>query len=460
MRIHTTSDDRKHAVVIGGSIAGLAAARVLCNHFERVTIVEADHYPEKPVIRPGVPQGHHAHLMLKAGLVALEELFPGITTKLQAQGAIPLDLLKDAIIYFGEGRIHRVPSSITLYSCSRALIEWQIHQVLCLSPQLRILEGHEVVGLLTDAKEQVVSGVRIRERTTQAPLEQSYQELEANLVVDASGRSTNMPRWLQVSGFLPPTEVVVDAFLGYATAIYEPGPDSERDWKTIMIQSSIQQGARGAVLHTIEGNRWIVTLNGAGRDYPPIDEAGFLEFARSLPDPSLYAALKEARLLTKIYGYRHTKNRWFHYEQLRRLPENLVMIGDAACAFNPTYAQGMSVALQEAQILDSCLTRQQGKTLHGLVPTFQKALARTVAVPWQLATSTDSRLPATEGSQRNALSPLMDRYMDCLMSRLPYDDTIVRAFFDVIQLVRLPGSLFQPDIVLKTLVGKAEQGER
>jgi 2-polyprenyl-6-methoxyphenol hydroxylase-like FAD-dependent oxidoreductase len=460
MSRHIPSPNIKHAIVIGGGIAGLAAARVLCDHFECVTIVEPDHYPEKPASRPGVPQGRQTHLMLLSGRSVLEELFPGITTKLQAQGAIPLDLLGEAVMNFGEGRLHRVPSSMTLYTCSRFLIEWQIHQLLCLFPQVRIFEGYEVVGLLTDAKKQVVAGVKIRERNTQAPSEHTAQELEANLVVDASGRSTQMPQWLQELGFLPPPEVVVDPFLGYATGIYEPGPDLEHDWKSIIIQSSVHQGTRAGVLHTIEGHRWMVALAGAGRDYPPTDEAGFLEFVRSLPDPFLYTALKEARLLSKIYGYRQTKNRWLQYEQLRHLPENLVMIGDAVCAFNPVYAQGMSVALLEAKVLDACLLKYQGKTLRGLVPTFQKALAHTVAIPWQLATAADSRLPTTEGVQRNALSSLFNWYMDRLMTRLPYDDTIARAFAEVIQLAHSPGLLFRPDIVLKTLVRNTEQGKR
>jgi 2-polyprenyl-6-methoxyphenol hydroxylase-like FAD-dependent oxidoreductase len=459
MSIQSSHPERKHAIVIGGSIAGLTTARVLINHFDKVTIIERDHYPQRPDFRPGVPQGRQVHQMLMPGRIALEKLFPGITRKLLDQGAIPYDLFKDIIVYYGEGHSQRFPSRLNLYSCSRILIEWNIHHELLQYQQLAILEGYEVVGLLTDTQNQRVTGVKIRERSHQAPAEQQYQELEANLVVDASGRSSAMPQWLQERGFLPPPETMINSFLGYATRMYELKPDPQRDWTGIAAQASIRQGMRAAALNKIEGNRWLLVLVGVGRDYPPNDDAGYLEFARSLPEPLVYEVMKDAQPLSKIYGYRRTENRWYHYEQLSKLPENLLIIGDALCAFNPIYGQGMTIATLEAQELDTYLRNYEGKDLQGLTAKFQQRLAKMLVVPWQLSTSTDARLPTTEikGSHANTSNKLLDTYIDRLITMIPHNGYIAQAFFEVAQLSSPPTLLFRPDIILKTLLRISQQ---
>src|SRR5437870_340741 len=93
---------RSHAIVIGGGIAGLLAARVLINHFEMVTLIERDQYPNEPVFRPGVPQGRHVHSMLLRGQRELEVLFPDLGRKLVGNGAIERDYGHESHYYYGD----------------------------------------------------------------------------------------------------------------------------------------------------------------------------------------------------------------------------------------------------------------------------------------------------------------------------------------------------------------------
>jgi 2-polyprenyl-6-methoxyphenol hydroxylase-like FAD-dependent oxidoreductase len=82
----------EHAVVIGGSIAGLISARVLADYFERVTILERDHIEPRPAVHKSTPQGNHLHTVLMGGLRVLSDLYPGFSEKLHAMGAVPIRL--------------------------------------------------------------------------------------------------------------------------------------------------------------------------------------------------------------------------------------------------------------------------------------------------------------------------------------------------------------------------------
>src|SRR5262245_9887459 len=82
----------KHAVVIGGSMAGLVAARVLSEHFAQVTIIERDELVDSPESREGVPQGRHPHALLNRGANQIEAWFPGFFADLQAGGALYFDM--------------------------------------------------------------------------------------------------------------------------------------------------------------------------------------------------------------------------------------------------------------------------------------------------------------------------------------------------------------------------------
>jgi flavin-dependent dehydrogenase len=196
-----------------------------------------------------------------------------------------------------------------------------------------------------------VAGAKVRSRGGRS----TDEKIPADLIVDASGRNSNTWRWLEDLGYEPPEETVVDAHLGYASRIYERSEDSARDWEALLVQATPPEVTRGGVLYPIEGERWIAGLTGVGEDYPPTGEEGFMEFARSLRTPMLYEVKKDAKPLSPIYSYRATRNRKRHYEKLSSQPHNLLVTGDAACAFNPIYGQGMTTAAIGDETLEEAL---------------------------------------------------------------------------------------------------------
>lgn len=394
-----------HAVVIGSSIAGLTAARTLLDHFEQVTLVERDQLPAAPEFRAGVPQARHAHTLPLRGQKILEQQFPGLVDELLANGAVAIDAGHEMAFYLA-GKWHEVRHHANIFSltCSRPLLDTTLYRRLAAHPRLRVWSGCEVVKLTTAENRQRVTGVRLHHRSKAEP---GSTHLAADLVVDASGRGSAAPQWLAGLGYPPPQETVVNSFAGYASRIYRRPAGFTGRWKTMYIRPTPAHGTRGGLIIPLEGDRWHVTLFGMARDYPPIDEEGFLTFARSLPAAQFYEAISQAEPLTKPCGYRRTENRVRHYDRLARYLEGFLVCGDAVYTLNPVYAQGITVAALSSQTLRRCLEEQRRETgtLAGLAERFQGQLSQVAAGPWQMATREDQRWPATETYELPAALP-------------------------------------------------------
>ncbi len=439
----------KKAIVIGGSIAGLLTAQVLTKYFHHVTIIERDRFPEKPEQRHGIPQAHHVHALLIRGQQILEQLFPGIIAELTNSGAPILDSIADCPWLGYNGWAPRFSSHLISCTSSRNLLEWTIRRRLAANDRIEFVQAAQVTNLLSNANKTTITGVQVSFRN------EPEAEILANLIVDASGRNSQTPQWLEQLGYRPPQQTVVNSFLGYASRWYHPPEGFQADWKFLLIASKPPKDTRSAVLYPVEGNRWIVTLIGVSRDYPPTDEAGFLDFAQSLRSPILYQAIKDAQPISPIYGYRRTENNLRHYEKLSRLPEGLIVIGDAVCAFNPVYGQGMTTAALGALTLDECLSKQLSQqsqgNLIGFPQYFQKQLRKAISVPWLMATGEDFRWSATEGGKPDVISKVMQLYMDRLLLLQANSPEIHQLFSEVINLLKPPSAFFQPGILMQVL---------
>lgn len=400
----------RNAIVIGGSMAGMLAARVLTAHFDQVFLIERDQFPSGPTQRPGTPQARHVHVLLARGLRAFEALFAGLRQDLLAAGALEIEVGSDLAWLNPKGWGVNFSSGIKAVSFSRNLLDWVVRRRLAAIPNLHFLENCDVTELITSEDGGRLGGVAFRQRSNVGGAggeESSLNlpvDLPADLVVDATGRASRMPQWLYALGYERPAETVINAYLGYASRIYQIPNNFNAGWKAAFVQAAPPDHRRGGILFPIEGNRWLVTLVGGDRDYPPMDEEGFLEFARSLRSPIIYDAIKSAQPLSLIAIHRGTENRRRHYEQLTRFPEGLIVTGDGACAFNPVYGQGMTTAALGAEWLNRCLRDQFAggrKEVTGLGRRFQRGLAKLNADPWMLATGEDYRYRNAEGGSPN-----------------------------------------------------------
>jgi 2-polyprenyl-6-methoxyphenol hydroxylase-like FAD-dependent oxidoreductase len=433
----------KTAVVMGGSIAGMLTAQVLTKHFDRVIIVERDllqETAEQPEKRPGVPQYLHVHALLMRGQQIIEHLFPGIVAELADSDAPVINWTGDCLWLSIGGWVSRFRSQIITRTCSRNLLEWTIRKRLIANDRVEWRSATQVTSLITN--QASVTGVQIR--TANEP----EVEIFADLVVDATGRNSRTPHWLQAMGYEPPQETVVNAFLGYASRWYQVPADLQKDWNCVNITAQ-PPGTRGGVIYQVEGNRWIITLAGVGRDYPPTDEAGFLEFARSLRSPIIYETIKKIQPLSPIYAYRRTENCLHHYEKLSRFPENFIVVGDAVCCFNPVYGQGMTTAALGAATLDECLS-QQGNSI-GLSRRFQKQLNKVITLPWTIATGEDFRWSTTEGGQPSLMNKLMQKYLEQVLMLQSKSAEVHQLFLEVIHMQKPPSAFFHPRILIKVL---------
>ena len=438
----------QHAVVIGASISGLLAARVLADYYEAVTLLERDTFPEASEARKGVPQGRQGHGLHARGRVVLEQLFPGFTEEMAAQGGIVLDISHDFRWYANGGYHQPTNSGLVGLVLSRPRLEAGIRARVLALPNVQAIENCDVPGIVASEDRARVTGVRLVRRSNG-----DHEEvLLADLVVDATGRGSRSPAWLSEIGYEKPEEERVRVDVGYATAEYRRTPDQLRGGRGIAVAGQPPDGRNGVVLAQ-EGNRWVVTLAGYNGDWPPLDPQGFVEFARRLPTPEIYNLIKDAEPLTEPVPYRFPANQRRRYERLTRFPAGFLVFGDALCSFNPVYAQGMTVAANEAIVLQECLA--QGSA--DLARRFFKGVSPVIDAPWSVAVGNDLQLPHVEG-QRTRMDRFISWYIGKLHIAARNDATLSVAFLQVVNMMMPATSLLHPRMIKRVLRGNRAHG--
>lgn len=439
------------AVVIGGSIAGLTAARVLSDHFDKVTVIERGPMADGIEFPKGVPQSRHPHVLLIRGERILEGHFPGFKQDLIDGGAKAMNFGRDLKMRFPGGWLPHYETQLEGVAASRKLIDFTVYQHVSKISNVDFKPNSEVVSICTDDDNQRAIGVQIYNRE-----DGRVEDVPAELVVDASGRNSKAPHWFAQLGYDAPEDQVVNAFPGYATRIYEIPENFDRGWKSLYIMPNPPEVSRGAIIVPMEGGYWHVTLIGMNRDNPPTDEAGFMEFARSLVSSDVYDAITAAKPVSPIWGYRRAENRMRRYDKLEKYLEGFIATGDAVYALNPVYGQGMTLASIASTILDQCLTEQaaagEGDDFSGMAEKFQKLLSKELVMPWQTATNEDMRWPETEGKQElDPASKFIGRYFNLVLQAMPHSVKVTDAFFHVQNMIKPPTILMHPVIMFTVL---------
>ncbi|MGH4023687.1 MAG: NAD(P)/FAD-dependent oxidoreductase [Pseudonocardiaceae bacterium] len=435
-----------HAVVVGAGMAGLLAARMLADHFEQVTLVERDELPDTAQPRKCVPQSRMLHALLPRGQGIVERLFPGYGHDLQSAGAVSLHLPTDAVMLTPAGWLDRRAVGWPLLSASQPLYEWAVRRRLRELPGVRIVDRHDVTALTT--QQGRVTGVLVRPLDTTGGAD---RVLDADLVVDAGGRGSRAPAWLSDAGYGTPPKTNVDPKLAYSARIYRVPEGHSADWRVAMLFAQPPSTSRTGYLFPIEDAQWMVGLMGAADQQPPTDEDGFAAFTRNLRHPLIADAIAAAEPVTPIHGYRGTANRLWHYERMSRWPERFVVLGDAVCAFNPIYGQGISTAAIAAETLDACLRshrrRRPGGDLDGLARRFQRRMARRNNDPWLMSTGEDLRFPTTTGVRVTRAMRMQHRYLDRVLVACTRDPVTAGTYAQVLGMLARPTALFTPRVL-------------
>ena len=436
----------EHAVVIGASVAGMVTARVLADAFERVTVIERDPLPDGPTPRRGVPQGHHVHLLLEAGRTTLADLFPNFGRELLGSGGVLVDASTDLIHYENGGTLAEGPERLPLYCASRPLFEGVVRSRLASVDGVSIRDECQFSDYRLDESRMAVNGLTVRAEGGAAEL------ITAELVVDATGRTSNTPRWLDQRGFESPPVTEIDIDVTYSTVAIERPTDDLRTW----LVAPSPTDPRGGAAVPIERDRWLVTLFGVHGERPPTDEAGFLAYADSLALPDLHRLLERRRWVSDgIAHHPFPSNRRHRYEALERVPPGLIVTGDAIASFNPIYGQGMSVAALEALQLHHTLARADGFALadpggHSLPLEFYDRAGDVVDDVWDLTVGSDFAFPQTEGNNPRG-TDLFNRYVSRLVRAAQTDGTLRNEYYRVVRLENPPTSLLRPSVVRRVL---------
>ncbi|MCM1976349.1 MULTISPECIES: NAD(P)/FAD-dependent oxidoreductase [Streptomyces] len=439
----------RHAVVVGGSLAGLLAAQVLAGHADRVTVIERDRYPEGPEPRAGVPQGRHPHVLLQGGQSALEALLPGFLAELRESGSPYVGMPSDLVLWQAGRWLRRVPAQVYIYTGSRAQLEGLVRRRVLANPLIDTVQGTEVVGLLGDASR--VRGVLVRERSGEARAAEP-RALEADLVVDASGSGTKAPQWLAGIGAVPPHEETLDTGLAYASRVYR-GPKGVLDGETTgyYVYPGPDQPNGGGALPLEDGSH-LVIVSGLRGDEPPTDPDEFTAYAKRLGHPLLDRWMAEAEPLSAPFGYRRTANIRRRYD-LPGPPAGFLATGDALCTFNPIYGQGMAAAAMSAVALRDALTDPRRTPTTRRV---QRALLAASRQAWDISAGADRKMPGALGNAVDGGSAdrFAEWYLRRVMERTAGDPVVGAAFRSVLSLSSPVSALFAPRVARAVLFGR------
>ncbi|MDT0612066.1 NAD(P)/FAD-dependent oxidoreductase [Streptomyces lancefieldiae] len=440
----------RRAVVIGAGLAGMLAAAVLSTAgVDEVIVLDRDELPEGPEHRRGLPQGRHAHLLMAGGLAAMEELVPGVDLRerLLAAGAHEVSLSSGLLARTPEGWLRRWRrEGPVMLTCSRALLDWTVRDAVREHCPVEVRRA-VAVGLTGSAGR--VRGVRVAAADGET-------ELDADFVVDASGRGTRVVTWLDGLGLSGVREYTVDSGLVNATRVYRVPQGAERFPLTLVQPDPyVSRPGRSAMILPIEGDRWMVSCGGTRGGEPPTDPEGFLRYTLELPDPIVGRLVSGAEPLTDVHLSRSTSNVRRYLEKSARWPDGFVVLGDALATFNPVYGQGMSVAAFGARVLGRELDRAGSLGAPGLARRVLRGAARSVDAAWSMAVGQDVLYPGVRGGRPGLADRVVTAYSRRMTKAATGSYAAASAIWDVTSMRTPPTRMLHPAAILAALAGPA-----
>ncbi|PZD96528.1 FAD dependent oxidoreductase [Paenibacillus sambharensis] len=456
----TNSNSKGKAILIGGGMAGLLAARVLSDHYDEVVVIEKDEFPAGPDLRPGTPQAFHPHRFMPRGKAVTERLFPGFEQDLAAQGC-PSTLGKTMHFKNQYGTME-MNNDQNDRKFSRALLEWVIRQRVVSIPNVRFLPRHDVTGLLTTPDRSAVVGVKVRERSP-SKLEKA---LTADLVIDTSGRFSKLSDWLTDLGYEVPKPDLLKVSLGYSTRRYRVPPHLTHlidKWDVINLQGQPEGGTYTCVFSFIENGIAEVLLYRPGGNYPPTVADEFELALKQLPSPIISEMVRDLEPTALPRSYRVPELYCHRYEQMSRWPAGLLVLGDAYCIYDPIFGQGMSVVTLTAEILEACLLERREHHRSGWEQDALRRVKEVIEPAFWLNCTADLRWSGVEyeGSDSSTKSAFSREYMELFLQHAmrTSDLQLYGLYWAVNSLMVSPRHLFNPEMAVQVL-SASEEGRR
>jgi 2-polyprenyl-6-methoxyphenol hydroxylase-like FAD-dependent oxidoreductase len=429
----------KQAVVIGAGMGGLAAAKAVAPHFEKVTVFERDALPDAPAPRPGTPQARHTHGLLAGGHRALERLFPGIELEVVEAGAVRIRMSRDARQEIpGFDPFPQRDFGCNHFSMSRPALERICRRRVERAPNIEFRPRSRVTEVIATPDNRGVAGVLFEDTPPG-----TQGSLAAALVVDASGRASPTLRFLEATGSAKPTTIEIGIDQAYATAVFEKPEDAPTDWLIAVHAPTPPGSSRYGLIVPIEGRRWSVSVCVNHGEAPPDDIDGFMAFVKSFRVPTIYDAIRGAKRVGEIARYGMASSVLRAFDRLGRFPRGLVPFGDSVSRYPPINGQGMSVAAQEACVLANLLEsrRESVDPLEALAESFFAEIRPLLEAPWSVAMN-DLVYPQTRGERPDFEKKL--QYTRALMRLAAEDPETDRILFEVRTLLRPQSALSEP----------------
>ena len=430
----------KQAVVVGAGMAGLAAAKAIAPHFEKVTVFDRDSLPDAPAPRSGTPQSRHTHALLAGGHSALDRMFPGIEIDLMDAGAVRMRLRRDFRLELpGFDPFPRRDFGYDQFALSRPALERVCRHRVEQEPYIEIISRARVTEVIASPDNRSVAGVRFED------VRGTSGTLSADLVVDASGRISLTQDFLDAIGSPKPPTVEIGMDQAYSTLVFEKPKDAPTDWLAVIHAPAPPQSSRHGVIFPMEGGRWSVSL-AEDHKAPPGDVDGFMEFVASFRTPTIHNAIRGARRIGDVARFRMPCSVRCAYDRLDRFPRGLIPLGDSACRFPPIFGQGMSVAAQECSVLAGLIEsrRWRADPLDGLAEAFLAEIQPLLETPWSHAMA-ELAHPETRGERPPDLEQKL-KYGRALLQLSAEDPETARIVSEVRALLRPFSALREPKL--------------
>jgi 2-polyprenyl-6-methoxyphenol hydroxylase-like FAD-dependent oxidoreductase len=429
------------ALVLGGSITALFAASSLAKYCNEVLLVDRDVLTGVREARRGAPQARHINGLLARGLLAMEELYPGITVELIRREQAPLtDLAGTVRWYFNGLRLRQSRAGLACVGVRRPVMEALVRERAAALPNVKFVEETDIVGIVASPDRARIIGARVQPR-----VEGSTEEvIEADLVVDATGRGSRARVWLEQLGYPRVEEDETKINLGYASRHYRLRTDPFGSDHSINPVASPAL-PRGAIFTKTDNGLVELTTYGLLGDHPPTDPDGFNAFVKTLAAPEIYEAIIEAEPIDDPVLFRFPTTLWRRYDKLTSLPEGMVIIGDAVCTPNPVYAQAQTLSALEALALRQHLSQGAVDPV-----AFQRSVGDIIRPAWEMTHTVDLSFPGVEGN-RTPMVKLQHAYMRRLQIAATRDPHVTAAFMRSAGMMDPPEAMMRPELVLRVL---------